>query len=73
MESTIIGEGVHFMMRDVQYNMWLPKNSILRANDPFDKNVNSPDNPNGYTFDPSYVYTTFQGVRGFFGVRYTIK
>lgn len=50
-----------------------PKNSILRANDPFDKNVNSPDNPNGYTFDPSYVYTTFQGIRGFFGVRYTIK
>ncbi len=50
-----------------------PTNSILRANDPFDKNVNSPDNPNGYTFDPSYVYTTFQGIRGFFGIRYTLK
>lgn len=54
-------------------NFTPPKNSILRANDPFDKNVNSPDNPNGYTFDPSYVYATFQGVRGFFGVRYTLK
>jgi outer membrane receptor for ferrienterochelin and colicins len=54
-------------------NFTPPDNSILRANDPFDKNVNSPDNPNGYTFDPSYVYATFQGVRGFFGVRYTLK
>lgn len=50
-----------------------PSNSILRANDPFDKNINSPDNPNGYTFDPTYVYAPFQGIRGFFGVRYTLK
>ncbi|MDG1476898.1 MAG: TonB-dependent receptor [Vicingaceae bacterium] len=50
-----------------------PSNSILRANDPFDKNVNSPENPNGYTFDPTYVYAGFQGVRVFFGVRYTLK
>ncbi len=54
-------------------NFTPPDNSILRANDPFDKNVDSPDNPNGYTFDPAYVYTTFQGIRGFFGVRYTLK
>ena len=54
-------------------NFTPPSNSILRANDPFDKNVDAPDNPNGYTFDPSYVYATFQGVRGFFGVRYTLK
>lgn len=54
-------------------NFTPPDNSILRANDPFDKNVNSPDNPNGHTFDPSYVYATFQGIRGFFGVRYTLK
>ncbi|MGB0881508.1 MAG: TonB-dependent receptor [Vicingaceae bacterium] len=50
-----------------------PANSILRANDPFDKNVAAADNPNGYTFDPTYIYTTFQGIRGFFGVRYTLK
>jgi outer membrane receptor for ferrienterochelin and colicins len=50
-----------------------PAYSILRANDPFDKNVNSPDNPNGYTFDPTYVYAANQGIRGFFGVRYTFK
>ena len=54
-------------------NFTPPSNSILRANDPFDKNVNSPDNPNGYTFDPSYVYAANQGIRGFFGVRYTLK
>jgi outer membrane receptor for ferrienterochelin and colicins len=54
-------------------NFTPPDNSILRANDPFDKNVDSPDNPSGYTFDPSYVYAAFQGVRGFFGVRYTLK
>ena len=50
-----------------------PANSILRANDPFDKNVDAADNPNGYTFDPTYIYTTFQGIRGFLGVRYTLK
>jgi len=54
-------------------NFTPPAYSILRANDPFDKNVNSPDNPNGYTFDPTYIYTTFQGVRGFFGIRYTLQ
>ena len=54
-------------------NFTPPKNSILRPNDPFDKNVNSPDNPNGYTFDPSYVYAANQGIRGFFGVRYTLN
>lgn len=50
-------------------NFTPPSYSILRANDPFDKNVNSADNPNGYTFDPTYVYTTFQGIRGFLGIR----
>jgi len=50
-----------------------PEYSILRANDPFDKNVDSPDNPNGYTFDPTYVYAANQGVRGFLGVRYSFK
>ncbi|MCO6498996.1 MAG: TonB-dependent receptor [Vicingus serpentipes] len=54
-------------------NFTPPKNSILRANDPFDKNVDAPDNPNGYTFDPTYVYAPNQGIRGFFGVRYTLN
>ncbi|KQB99001.1 TonB-dependent receptor [Pedobacter sp. Hv1] len=55
---------------------------IARANDPFDKNVKfnaggqvipTADNPYGLTFDPSYVYAPNQGIRGFLGVRLTIK
>lgn len=55
---------------------------IARANDPFDENVDfdaqgnvlaTPENPNALTFDPSYVYGPNQGIRGFFGLRYTVK
>ncbi|GAA3516299.1 TonB-dependent receptor [Aquimarina addita] len=56
-------------------------NSIARAFDPFDKEVTfdqngqavaTPNNPNALTFDPSYVYASNQGIRGFLGVRYTV-
>ncbi len=51
-----------------------PDNPIMRAFDPFDKSVNDPvSNPNGYTFDPSYNYAPMQGIRAFFGLRYTIS
>ena len=55
---------------------------IARPNDPFDKNVQfgqngqvipTPDNPYGLTFDPTYVYAPNQGIRGFIGLRLTIK
>ncbi len=65
---------------------WTPNKGnpfiIARASDPFDKDVKldrngqvivTPDNPYGLTFDPSYVYAPNQGIRGFFGIRYTIK
>lgn len=65
---------------------WTPNKGnpfiIARANDPFDKNVSfdnngnaqvTPDNPYGLTFDPSYVYAPNQGIRAFFGLRYSIK
>nr|WP_294875009.1 TonB-dependent receptor [uncultured Pedobacter sp.] len=65
---------------------WTPNKGnpfiIARANDPFDKHVEfdkngqvmvTADNPYGLTFDPSYVYGPNQGIRGFFGIRYTIK
>ena len=54
---------------------------IARTNDPFDKDVvfdgagnalAKPNNPYGLTFDPNYVYAPNQGIRGFFGIRYTI-
>ncbi|RYF20357.1 MAG: TonB-dependent receptor [Flavobacteriales bacterium] len=55
---------------------------IARSNDPFDKQVQfdsngsavaTPNNPYGLTFDPSYVYAPNQGIRGFFGLRYTLR
>jgi len=65
---------------------WTPNKGnpfiIARANDPFDKNVQfdnngnvvaTPDNPYALTFDPGYVYGPNQGIRSFFGMRYTLK
>lgn len=65
---------------------WTPNRGnpfiIARANDPFDKEVTfdangnavaTPNNPNALTFDPSYVYGPNQGIRSFFGVRYTLN
>lgn len=65
---------------------WTPGRSepflIARSNDPFDKNVQtsasgqvipSPSNPYALTFDPGYVYAPNQGIRGFLGIRLTIK
>ncbi len=65
---------------------WTPNKGnpfiIARANDPFDKYVTfdndgnalaTPDNPYGLTFDPSYVYAPNQGIRLFFGLRYSFK
>jgi outer membrane receptor for ferrienterochelin and colicins len=55
---------------------------IANANDPFDNNVQydatgqvlaTAQNPYALTFDTSYVYAQNQGIRGFFGLRYTLK
>ncbi|MCY7349373.1 MAG: TonB-dependent receptor [Cytophagaceae bacterium] len=63
-------------------NFTPPANSIARANDPFDKRltydqngqvVRTFENPYGLTFDPNYVFAPNQGIRGFLGVRYTVK
>ena len=55
---------------------WTPNRGnpfiIARANDPFDKHIEI-DNPYGLSFDPTYVYGPNQGIRGFFGIRLTIK
>lgn len=52
---------------------FVPKDPIMRPFDPFDRHADDPvANPNGYTFDPSYIYAPLQGVRGFAGVRFTI-
>jgi len=65
---------------------FLPKQNnpflISRSNDPFDQNVEygsngqviaTPQNPYGLTFDTTYVYAQNQGIRGFFGIRYTVN
>jgi outer membrane receptor for ferrienterochelin and colicins len=65
---------------------WLPGKKapflIARPHDPFDKLVNfNPDgsvlstteNPYALTFDPTYVYGPNQGIRVFFGLRYSLK
>ena len=67
----------------LNWTPWKNMNTSLlaRPNDPFDKNVTfdadgnalaTPNNPNALTFDPAYVYGPNQGIRGFFGIRYTI-
>ena len=59
-----------------------PANSIARPFDPFDENVvfdsngqvvPTPENPNALTFDPTYVYAPNQGIRGYLGIRYTLR
>ncbi|RTZ02192.1 TonB-dependent receptor [Flavobacterium sp. RSP49] len=65
---------------------FLPKQNnpflIARTDDPFDKNVTydtngqaqaTPQNPYGLTFDTTYVYGPNQGIRSFFGLRYTLR
>ena len=64
------------------FNFKPAANSIARAFDPFDKDVEfgsngqviaTPNNPNALSFDPSYVYYSNQGINGFLGLRYHIK
>ncbi|MGZ3918954.1 MAG: TonB-dependent receptor, partial [Bacteroidia bacterium] len=53
---------------------FIPRDPIMRPNDPFDKQANDPvNNPNGYTFDHSYNYAPVQGIRGYAGVRVTVR
>jgi outer membrane receptor for ferrienterochelin and colicins len=49
----------------------VPQNPIMRPFDPFDKQVTI-NNPNGYTFDPSYNYAPLQGIRVFMGIGYVL-
>jgi outer membrane receptor for ferrienterochelin and colicins len=52
---------------------FVPKDPIMRPFDPFDKLADDPiNNPNGYTFDPSYNYSSLQGLRYFIGLRYNL-
>ena len=48
-----------------------PSDPILRAFDPFDKDI-AENNPYNYTFDPAYNYAPMQGRRFFIGIRYNL-
>jgi len=51
-----------------------PKDPLMRPFDPFDKQVDDlVNNPNHYTFDTAYGYAPMQKIRGFMGIRYTLK
>jgi outer membrane receptor for ferrienterochelin and colicins len=62
---------------------FLPKNPLLHPDDPFNRpggkyfdQSGAPrptTNSNGYVFDPSYNYAPIQGLKGFVGVRFTVK
>lgn len=54
---------------------------IANTNNPFDKNLSydsngvilpTSNNPYALTFDPTYVYTSNQGIRGFLGLRISL-
>jgi outer membrane receptor for ferrienterochelin and colicins len=51
---------------------FVPKYAMMRPFDPFNKHVDV-DNPNNYTFDPSYNFAPIQGLKGFLGVRWTMN
>lgn len=52
---------------------FIPQNPLMRPQDPFDKKANDPvNNPYGYTFDAGYNYAPIQGIKAFFGLRYTL-
>lgn len=52
---------------------FVPEDPILRPFDPFDKTADDPvSNPNSYTFDPSYNFSSMQGIRIFAGLRWTL-
>ena len=62
-------------------NFTPPDNSIARSWDPFDRQVSfdaegqvipTASNPQGLTFDPSYVFAPNQGIRGFVGIRFNL-
>jgi outer membrane receptor for ferrienterochelin and colicins len=53
------------------FNFIPREDPIMRPFDPFDKKIHI-DNPNAYTFDPSYNYAPIQSIRGFIGLRLSL-
>lgn len=50
-----------------------PTDPLMRPFDPFDRTAgDTSTNPNGYTFDTTYIYASLQGIRGYIGVRWVL-
>ena len=63
-------------------NFTPPADAIARAHDPFDRRVlfdgdgnviPTPENPQALTFDPTYVFTSNQGLRAFLGISWKLN
>lgn len=53
---------------------FVPQYPIMRPFDPFNKTTNDPvNNPNGYSFDPSYNYASLQGISFYLGIRVSLR
>ncbi len=53
---------------------FIPEHPIMRPFDPFDKTAGDPqNNPQGYTFDPTYNYAPIQGIKAYLGLRITLQ
>lgn len=48
-----------------------PKDPIMRPFDPFDKRITE-NNPNNYSFDPTYTYASMQKIRLVVGVKWNL-
>ena len=65
------GVEIYFGIKNI-FNFYPKEDIIMRAFDPFDKQIQV-NNPNNYTFDPSYNYAPVQKRRVFLGVRWKLK
>lgn len=65
-------KGVEIFAGVKNLSNFIPKNPILRSEDPFNKSI-AENNPYNYTFDPSYNYAPIQGAKGYVGLRYTLQ
>ncbi len=72
--SKSINSGFTFYVGIKNLLNFIPQHPIMRPHDPFDKRAGDEgENPQGYTFDPSYNYAPLQGIRGYAGVRINIQ
>lgn len=69
----VLGDGLEFYGGVKNLFDFVPRDPLMRPDDPFDASANDPvANPNGYSFDTAYIYAPLQGRRWFLGLRFTL-